>query len=116
VGLGGLLVWGQTTVAIRIVNITHDNLVTLYQRLRNLTSTPTLKHFGRDVSWPIKLLSVVYLPALPSAISGGRGRSVDRPVPFRLCGEPLPGREANFVLKYFLLRHAERVRRRAKVG
>ena len=53
VGLGGLLVWGQTTVAIRIVNITHDNLVTLYQRLRNLTSTPTLKHFGRDVSCPV---------------------------------------------------------------
>jgi predicted Zn finger-like uncharacterized protein len=35
--------------------------------------------------------------------------SVDRAVPCRSCGEPLPGREGNFVLKYFLLRHAGRV-------
>ena len=34
--------------------------------------------------------------------------SVDRAVPCRSCGEPLPGREGNFVLKYFLL-HAGRV-------
>jgi hypothetical protein len=28
--------------------------------------------------------------------------TVDRTVPCRSCGEPLPGREGDFVLKYFL--------------
>jgi predicted Zn finger-like uncharacterized protein len=37
--------------------------------------------------------------------------TVDRAVSCRSCGEALPGREGNFVLKYFLLRHAGRVRR-----
>jgi predicted Zn finger-like uncharacterized protein len=32
--------------------------------------------------------------------------TVDRAVPCRSCGEPLPGREGDFVLKYFLVRHA----------
>jgi hypothetical protein len=32
--------------------------------------------------------------------------TVDRAVPCRSCGEPLPGREGDFVLKYFLLRQA----------
>ena len=31
----------------------------------------------------------------------------------RSCGAPLPSREDKFVLKYFLLRKAARVRRRA---
>jgi predicted Zn finger-like uncharacterized protein len=39
--------------------------------------------------------------------------TVDRAVSCRSCGEALPGREGNFVLKYFLLRHDGRVRRRA---
>ena len=39
--------------------------------------------------------------------------TVDRAVSCRSCGEALPGREGNFVLKYFLSRHANRVGRRA---
>ncbi len=39
--------------------------------------------------------------------------TVDRAVPCRVCDGPLPGCDGNFVLKYFLLRHTGRVRRRA---
>jgi predicted Zn finger-like uncharacterized protein len=31
--------------------------------------------------------------------------TVDRAVPCRSCGEPLPSREGDLVLKYFLVRH-----------
>ena len=87
-GLGGLLVWGQTTVAIRSVNITHDNLVTLYKRLRKLTSTPTLKHSGRDVSCSVahqtpfrRLPARIAKQALCHVVGAEAGpESVDRPV------------------------------------
>jgi predicted Zn finger-like uncharacterized protein len=39
--------------------------------------------------------------------------TVDREVNCRSCGASLPGREGNFVLKYFMLRKGDRVRRRA---
>jgi hypothetical protein len=39
--------------------------------------------------------------------------TVDREVNCRSCGVPLPGREDNFVLKYFMLRKGDRARRRA---
>jgi predicted Zn finger-like uncharacterized protein len=39
--------------------------------------------------------------------------TVDREVNCRSCGATLPGRDGNFVLKYFMLRKADRVRRRA---
>ena len=45
--------------------------------------------------------------------------TVFQEVPCRVCGEPLVGREGNFVLKYFLLREAARVqkwRRRTETG
>jgi hypothetical protein len=38
--------------------------------------------------------------------------TVDRAVACRSCDAPLPGREGQFVLKYFLLRTVARVRRR----
>ena len=40
--------------------------------------------------------------------------TVFQEVPCRVCGEPLVGREGNFVLKYFLLREATRVQNRRK--
>jgi hypothetical protein len=39
--------------------------------------------------------------------------TVDREVNCRSCGATLPGRDGNFVLKYFMLCKADRVRRRA---
>jgi hypothetical protein len=39
--------------------------------------------------------------------------TIDRSVPCRSCDQPLAGREGKFVLKYFLLRNAGRVRRRS---
>ena len=39
--------------------------------------------------------------------------TVDCEVACRSCGAPLSGMEGKFVLKYFLLRKASRVRRRA---
>jgi hypothetical protein len=39
--------------------------------------------------------------------------TVDHDLTSRSCGAPLPGREGNFVLKYFLLRKAGRTGRRA---
>ena len=39
--------------------------------------------------------------------------TVDRDVNCRSCGANLPGRDGNFVLKYFMLRKGDRVRRRA---
>ena len=39
--------------------------------------------------------------------------TVDRDVNCRSCGANLPGRDGNFVLNYFMLRKADRVRRRA---
>jgi hypothetical protein len=38
-------------------------------------------------------------------------QSADREITCRACGGPLPGREAKFVMKYFLLRKAGRVRK-----
>jgi hypothetical protein len=37
--------------------------------------------------------------------------TVDGDVTCRSCGAPLPGREGNFVLKYFMLRKAGRVQK-----
>ena len=53
--------------------------------------------------------------ALYQLVKGEAGpETVDRALPCRACGGLLPGREGDFVLKYFLLRKAERpVRRRA---
>jgi predicted Zn finger-like uncharacterized protein len=42
--------------------------------------------------------------------------TVDRDVTCRSCGAPLPGREGNFVLKYFMLRKAGRVQRWRRAG
>jgi hypothetical protein len=39
--------------------------------------------------------------------------TVDRNVNCRSCGATLPGRDGNFFLKYFMLRKADRMRRRA---
>ena len=39
--------------------------------------------------------------------------TVDREINCRSCGTPLPGRDGNLVLKYFMLRKAERVQRAA---
>ena len=38
-------------------------------------------------------------------------QSDDREITCRACGGPLPGREAKFVMKYFLLRKAGRVQK-----
>jgi hypothetical protein len=53
--------------------------------------------------------------ALYQLVKGEAGpETVDSALTCRACGGPLPGREGEFVLKYFLLRQAERtVRRRA---
>ena len=42
--------------------------------------------------------------------------TVDREITCRACGAPLPGREGNFVLKYFLLRKALPPDPRARPG
>ncbi len=66
---------------------------------------------GRPASLPFTcprcqtLYQVVKAEAGPETVVGT--------VPCRLCGEPLPGREGGLVLKYFLLRNAGRVQRRA---
>jgi predicted Zn finger-like uncharacterized protein len=39
--------------------------------------------------------------------------TVNRDVNCRSCAANLPGRDGNFVLKYFMLRKADHVRRRA---
>jgi hypothetical protein len=56
----------------------------------------------------------VHLPELPSAyqvVKVERGpETVDRDVTCRSCGAPLPAREGNFVLKYFMLRKAGRAK------
>ena len=38
-------------------------------------------------------------------------QSADREITCRVCGGPLPGREAKFVMKYFLLRKANRIQK-----
>ena len=38
-------------------------------------------------------------------------QSADREITCRACGGPLPGREAKFVMKYFLMRKAGRVQK-----
>jgi transcription elongation factor Elf1 len=38
-------------------------------------------------------------------------QSADREITCRVCGRPLPGREAKFVMKYFLLRKASRIQK-----
>ena len=38
-------------------------------------------------------------------------QSADREITCRVCGGPLPDREAKFVMKYFLLRKASRIQK-----
>jgi hypothetical protein len=51
--------------------------------------------------------------ALYQLVKGEAGpETIDRALACRSCRGPLPGREGNFVLKYFLLRKAVRSARR----
>jgi predicted Zn finger-like uncharacterized protein len=60
------------------------------------------------------LFTCPHCQALYQVVKAEAGpETADRAAPCRSCGEPLPGREGNFVLKYFLLRYARQMRRYA---
>jgi DNA-directed RNA polymerase subunit RPC12/RpoP len=42
--------------------------------------------------------------------------TIDREIKCHSCGAPLLGREGRLVVKYFLLRHADRTRQRSKAA
>jgi hypothetical protein len=42
--------------------------------------------------------------------------TIDREIEYHSCGAPLLGREGRLVVKYFLLRHADRTQQRRKAA